>query len=91
MKLDLLGQNDFRGALDKQSETTTLPWNNGAHGLPHRVEGVHPGEDLLGYVITDGLIVLAEGNDEAKKSALSFVTNLHHGLARIDRFLQKNK
>lgn len=75
-KKSSLAQNDLGGALAVHAIAATGLLDDRAHGLAHRVEGVHLVELLLGHLIAHGVVVLLQVDDKAQQRALRLVAHL---------------
>jgi len=87
---DLLFHDDLGSSLAEESVSTAGPGHNGAHRLAHRVEGVDPGETLLGLLVSDGLVIFANVLHEAQQRTLCLVAHLFWKLAWVCGLLKTN-
>lgn len=71
-----LAQHNLRGALAEHAEAPFRLPDDRAHGLAHRVEGVHLEELLLRYLTANCLVVLLQVYDKAQQPALCLVAYL---------------
>ena len=85
-----LAQDDLGGALAVHAEAAARPLNDRAHGLAHRVEGVHLVELLLGHLAAHGVVVLLQVRDEAQQGALGLVAHLPGQAALLLGRLERN-
>lgn len=85
-----LAQDDLGGALAVHAEAAARPLHDRAHGLAHRVEGVHLVELLLGHLAAHGVVVLLQVRDEAQQGALGLVAHLPGQAALLLGRLERN-
>lgn len=71
-----LAQDDLGGALAVHAVAAARLLSDCAHGLAHRVEGVHLVELLLGHLAAHGVVILLQVRDEAQQGALGLVAHL---------------
>ncbi len=76
LKSRSLFKDDFGRSFAVHSEAAVWKLDDGAHGLPHGVEGVHLVEFLLWDLVPDGLVVSFQVQDQAQQAALGFVAHL---------------
>ena len=72
----LLLEHDLRSALAVHAEALVRQLDDGAHGLPHGVEGVDLVQLLLGHLSAHGLVVLLQVQHKAQQAALRLVAHL---------------
>lgn len=77
-RLNSLLQNNFGGSLGVEP-VAALVRDDGGHALPDGVEGVDPGEGLLGVPLAHALVALSQRHHEAEQGALRLVAHLHRG------------
>lgn len=83
-----LAQDDLRSTLAVHAVATAGLLDDGAHGLAHRVEGVHLVELLLGHLTAHGVVILLQVRDEAQQGALGLVAHLPRQAALLLRRLR---
>ncbi len=71
-----LFKDDFGRSFAVHSEAAVWKLDDGAHGLPLGVEGVHLVEFLLWDLVPDGLVVSFQVQDQTQQPALGFVAHL---------------
>lgn len=71
-----LAQNDLRGALAVHAVAATGLLDDRAHGLAHRVEGVHLVELLLRHLTAHCMVVLLQVCDKAQQRTLCLIAHL---------------
>lgn len=71
-----LFQDDLRGSFAVHTEVPIGQFDDGAHGLPDRVEGVDFVELLLWYLVSYCLIIPLQLQNQSQQAALRLVAHL---------------
>lgn len=84
-----LFEDDFRRSFAVHSEAAVWKLDDGAHGLPHRVERVHLVEFLLWDLVPNGLVVSFQVKDQSQQATLGFVAHLFGKTSILIRRLER--
>lgn len=84
-----LAQDDLRGTLAVHAVAPTGLLDDCAHGLAHRVEGVHLVELLLRHLIAHRVVILLQVGDKAQQGALGLVAHLPRETSLLLRRLRE--
>lgn len=74
--MHLLLEDNLGSSFAVHAEAAVRHFNDGAHGLPHGVEGVNFVELLLGDEASDRLVILLQIQDKPQEATLCLVAHL---------------